>query len=268
MQLLTAAENEHEANSALEQAIASERRTEAAQRIIAVRRLWDAAPHCFAALSSIARLARQTERGDKPATTADVAALFDSVHAISPEAGVALYSLGQPSLLEAATQEIVSLMDACGLCTSKSRVLDVGCGTGRMLQALAPRVREIVGVDISQAMADSARWRIAHLPNASVLHISGHHLAEVTRPFDLILAVDSFPYLVQTGVAESMFAACARLLAERGYLLILNYSYRGDIARDCGDVTDLAAGGALRVLRAGTQDLKLWDGTTFLLQKT
>ena len=266
MQLLTTAESEQEANGALSRAIASEQRNEAAQRIAEIKRLWDGAPDCFAALSSIAKLARQSDARER-ITTTEIAALFDSVHAISPEAGVALYSLGQPSLLDAATQEIVTLIDAWELCSSESRVLDLGCGTGRMLEALAPRVREIVGVDVSGAMVQTASSRVQHVSNASALRISGRDLSELTGPFDLVFAIDSFPYLVQTGVAEAHFVSCAPLLRERGHLLILNYSYRGDVAKDSADVTDFAARAGLRLLRGATRDLKLWDRITFLLQK-
>jgi len=267
MHLLTTAESEQEASGALEHAIASEQREEAAQRIREVKRLWDGASECFAAVSAIAKLAQQAYRPDGCTPVEDIAALFDSVHAISPEAGVALYSLGQPALLDAATQEIAALIDTWGLCTRGSRVLDLGCGTGRMLSALSPRVREIVGVDISDAMVEAARARAESLPNASALRVSGRDLSELVGSFDLVLAVDSFPYLVQAGLVESHVASCARLLAKGGYLLILNYAYRGDVARDCRDVTELAARTGFCVLRAGTRDLKLWDGTTFLLQK-
>jgi predicted TPR repeat methyltransferase len=267
MQLLTMADSEQEANGALNRVIASEQRKEAAQRIEELKRLWDGAPNCFATLSSIAKLARRTEARNSATTTDDIAALFDTVHGISPEAGVALYSLGQPSLLDAATEEIIALIDSWGLCNSKSRVLDLGCGTGRMLAALAPRVGEIAGVDISEAMIQAAKSRVRHLPNASVSRISGRDFSERTGPFDLVLAIDSFPYLVQTGVAKACIASCAWLLREGGHLLILNYSYRGDLAKDSADVTDFAARAGLHLLRAGVRDLKLWDGTTFLLQR-
>lgn len=38
-------------------------------------------------------------------------------------------------------------------------VLDVGTGTGIVLHAIAPKVREIIGVDISQAMLEHSNWR-------------------------------------------------------------------------------------------------------------
>ena len=267
MQLLMAAESERDADDALKHAILSEQREAAVRRIRQMRRLWNGSPGCFAAVSSIAALARQSERCGEKARLEEISALFDRVHAISPDAGVALYSLGEASLLKEATREIVSLIEAWNLCGRQSRVLDLGCGTGRMLEALAPRVGEITGTDISQAMVETAARRISWFPNASVVRTSGRDITELKACFDLVLAIDSFPYLVQADVAEAHIAGCAALLRERGYVLIMNYSYRGDVAKDSDDLARLAMQYGFSVLRSGSRDLKLWDGTTFLLQK-
>lgn len=44
-----------------------------------------------------------------------------------------------------------------GLATEWGRVLDFGCGAGRLSQALAEHAREVVGVDVSVPMLDVAR---------------------------------------------------------------------------------------------------------------
>jgi SAM-dependent methyltransferase len=44
-----------------------------------------------------------------------------------------------------------------GLPTSWDRVLDFGCGAGRLSQALAEHAREVVGVDVSAPMLETAR---------------------------------------------------------------------------------------------------------------
>ncbi len=45
-------------------------------------------------------------------------------------------------------------------------VLDLACGTGRLLGPIASAGFEVVGVDLSQTMLDLARQRIAELPTA------------------------------------------------------------------------------------------------------
>jgi hypothetical protein len=64
-----------------------------------------------------------------------------------------------------------------------------------------------------------------------------------------MLAIDSFPRLLRPG----------------GALVILNFSYRGDVEADCRDINRLAGLNGLTVQRAGTRDFSLWDGLTFLL---
>ena len=59
--------------------------------------------------------ANHSAAGDTPeAGLARIAAFFDRAVAHSPEASVALYSLGDPAILAAATAEIVAWLDGLG----------------------------------------------------------------------------------------------------------------------------------------------------------
>ena len=51
----------------------------------------------------------------------------------------------------------VGWLERLGLPTRFSRVLDFGCGVGRLSQALARHADEVVGVDIAPTMLDTAR---------------------------------------------------------------------------------------------------------------
>ena len=53
-----------------------------------------------------------------------------------------------------------------------------------------------------------------------------------------------------------------------GALVILNYSYRGDLERDRTDVANLAARHGFIAERNGTRDFALWDAATFLLRRS
>jgi len=55
----------------------------------------------------------------------------------SEEASVALYSLGNPELLAAATREVVERMNEWAVLAPMRDALDVGRGIGRMESALA-----------------------------------------------------------------------------------------------------------------------------------
>jgi ubiquinone/menaquinone biosynthesis C-methylase UbiE/DNA-binding transcriptional ArsR family regulator len=128
-------------------------------------------------------------------------------------------ALGLPA--EAVEAALVDLLPAGGI----GRLLDIGTGTGRLLELLAPRIRAGIGVDASRAMLALARSRLARpglghctvrladmyrLPfpdggfDAVVLQMVLHHAeapaaalaeaARVLRPGGLLVAVDLSPH--------------------------------------------------------------------------
>jgi SAM-dependent methyltransferase len=202
---------------------------------------------------------------------ADCAAGFDKAAALSPEASVALYSLGSPALLAQATSEIVERMQEWGLLAPEKSALEIGCGNGRFLRALAPFFRSITGIDISAAMIAAARERCRDLSNIEARQTDGRSLAAFADAcFELILAADSLPYIVRCGadLTRHHFEETARVLKPGGHFLILNFSYRGNLDDDRAEVMELAAITGFAVLRDGTRDFRLWDGASFLLSKS
>jgi ubiquinone/menaquinone biosynthesis C-methylase UbiE len=199
------------------------------------------------------------------------AAMFDRAVRRHAEASVALYALGNPALLRNATAEIVRQMRDWGLLGRGRDLLDIGCGIGRFEEALAGEAASVVGTDVSAGMVEAARTRCAALPNVRLLQCSGRDLAMFgDASFDLVFSVDAFPYLVQSGMslAERHVAEAARVLRPRGDLLILNFSYRGDLAADCAEIARLAAASGFDVVRDGTRPFALWDGAAFHLRRS
>ncbi|MFE9746133.1 methyltransferase domain-containing protein [Saccharothrix saharensis] len=72
--------------------------------------------------------------------------------------------------------------------------LDVGCGPGTDLPAMAERAREVIGVDVDPAMVDEAKRRTGHLPvdvrqgDAHALPLADHSVdrARVDRVLHLV----------------------------------------------------------------------------------
>ena len=196
-------------------------------------------------------------------------ALFDGLVKSDEETSVALYSLGSPEILAMASAEIVAWLRACGLLRANTRVLDFGCGIGRMIGALAPHVGFIEGVDLSEGMVAAAQRRTAALANARVRTIDGRDLrAFAAASHELVLAVDSFPYLVRAGapLVDAMFAEIARVLVPGGHFALLNFSYRGEPARDLDEVRALAARHRFTGERMGERPFAIWNGVAFLLR--
>lgn len=209
--------------------------------------------------------------GGPAAVVARTAAMFDRAVAISPEASVALLSFGDPGRLRQATAEIVAVLDGLGVLGRSCRVVEIGCGIGRIAAALAPRVGSVRGLDVSPAMVAEASERCRTLVNVIVEPCNGLDLASVpSASADLVLAVDVFPYIVAAGeaAATAMVGEAARVLSPGGSLVIVNWSYGGAEDQEMKAVS-LAVRQAGLTLRADRRKpFAEWDGVLYHARKT
>lgn len=236
-------------------------------RLGAALQLWRDNPQAFDTVKSVLS---GVEHDGAEGDPADWARTFDRLAAAAPEGGVALYALGNPDLLRAATADVVDRLADWDLLGPPVRALEIGCGIGRFLEALSPRLGQVTGLDISPGMVARARERCAGLPNVAVDVTSGRDLAAVPEAsLDLVLAADVFPYLVASGdgLPARMVAEAGRVLRPGGTLAVLNWSYRGDPAGDRAEVEEAAGRAGLAVIRAAEGDFALWDAATFLLRR-
>ncbi|HXO21194.1 MAG TPA: methyltransferase domain-containing protein [Thermoanaerobaculia bacterium] len=260
--LLLALEEIGAALQAIEPLAATHSRVRELSRLLAANR------HRAEPIAAIVREhVAEVGRGASPEERiAGLRSFFDRAVARSAEASVALYSLGDPEVLAAATAEVVELLDRWGLLGPGRAALEIGCGIGRFETALAGRLREIHGIDVSPGMVATARRRAAGLGNVHFALTAGRDLA-LFRPavFDLVFAVDSFPYLQLAGgdVAAAHVREAARVLRPCGDLVLLAFSYRGDQAADRADFLNLCESAGFEALVAGEHPLHLWDGAAF-----
>lgn len=206
-------------------------------------------------------------------TMAGTAALFDRFAAQAPEAGVAFYSFGDPAALARATEELVAVIRGWAAPAGR-RVVDLGCGIGRVSLALAAEALTVTGIDVSAGMVAAARSRSkgAGAGGARTTFVQGDGLGLpmiADDACDLLLAVDSWPFVVRGGpdATDTLVAEIARVLAPGGDFLVFNWSYRGDPALDDADVRALAAAHGFDVVRVGERPFAIWDGVGFHLRR-
>jgi SAM-dependent methyltransferase len=248
-----------------------------------VARSWQ--PPVPQALRRLVRMVRERRRGlervadtlgDHPDPEAPFSSLDEGIDAYrrffdravrrDEPSSVAAHSLGDPEVLEKSTLEVVQLFELLGVLGTDRHALEIGCGIGRFLSTLAPRLASIHGTDISPRMIETARRHCADLPNAFLSVTSGRDLADFEAArFDLVFAADSFPYIHHTGraLAALHIREAARVLRPGGDLVVLNYSYRDDVNTDRREVARLCASCGFELLANGEQPLRLWDAYLF-----
>jgi ArsR family transcriptional regulator len=121
--------------------------------------------------------------------------------------------------VEAALLEIIGATDARDL-------LDIGTGTGRMLEILAPHVERALGIDQSREMLSVARVNLerAGLENGSVRLGDMYQLALPDASFDAVVVHQVLHYADRPAAA---IAEAARVLRPGGILVAVDFAPHG-----------------------------------------
>lgn len=111
------------------------------------------------------------------------------------------------------------------------RMLDIGTGTGQILELLAPRISGGLGIDASRAMLALARARLARpgLDHCAVRLADMYRLPLADAEFDLVMLQMVLHYAEDPAAAV---AEAARVLRPDGTLLIIDLAphLRADLA--------------------------------------
>jgi len=121
-------------------------------------------------------------------------------------------------------EEFVAASDALLRYAATDDVLDVGCGPGFVIEALARRVRSVVGTDVSHRMATAARARCAGHSNVEVVAIEPTRPTDVSglgaRRFSVVLCNSVVQYLRDEGEAEALLRAVRGVCAPGARVLL------------------------------------------------
>jgi len=111
--------------------------------------------------------------------------------------------------------------DLTNICQSRDprqmRVLEIGCGAGRLTRALAQFFGEVYAVDISGEMVKRAQQALRDFPHAHVLQNSGKDLSVVpAQPFDFAFSYIVFQHISNREIIENYVREVNRLLRPGG----------------------------------------------------
>ncbi len=120
-------------------------------------------------------------------------------------------------------KNLLELLDAKLGSVSRDDLLDVGTGTGRMLQLFAPRVRNAVGIDSSREMLALARSGLdrAGVRNALVRQGSLYQLPWAAPSFDVVVIHQVLHYVDHP---EQALLEAARVLRPGGQLVVVDFA--------------------------------------------
>jgi SAM-dependent methyltransferase len=109
------------------------------------------------------------------------------------------------------------------LCTPGGRVLEIGCGTGRVLKALLETGTQVTGVDISAEMLEVARAKLGDYLDSGPLRLLDHDFR--ARPLDetfnhIFVTFYTFNYLLATDDQPNFLSNVRKSLSPHGMLLL------------------------------------------------
>jgi SAM-dependent methyltransferase len=135
-----------------------------------------------------------------------------------------------------------------------ARVLDAGCGTGRLAIELARRGYDVVGVEVEAAMLDAARAKAPELDwvlgDLAADDVAG------TGTYDLVVAAGNVMIFLQLGTEAAVMANLAGFLVPGG-LLVAGFQIGRQLSIERYDA--LAAASGLEPL----QRFATWDRAPF-----
>ena len=124
------------------------------------------------------------------------------------------------------------LTDMVNVCQGKPpdqmRVLEIGCGAGRVTRALARIFGEVHAVDVSGEMVQQARLALNQYRNATVYQNNGTDLSVIPAlPFDFAFSALVFQHIPSYRIIENYVRETRRLLVSGG---LFKFQVRGNTA--------------------------------------
>lgn len=99
---------------------------------------------------------------------------------------------------------------------SDKKVLNIGCGVGRLEECMSPHFDKVFGVDISEIMVEKAKERLSGLSNVEVVATDGMSFPYNQDYFDFIFSYIVFQHMPSKDVVKKNFEEIYRTLKKGG----------------------------------------------------
>lgn len=129
-------------------------------------------------------------------------------------------------------------------CGGANTLLEVGCGTGRLLELMSVAGLQAEGVELDPARAEAARVR-----SGCTVHVAPVEDLRIGKKYDVITLINVLSHIPSL---PDLFAAIHRLLTDHGKLIIVAGEMRGNVER--GDAVHWAIPIHMHFLGLSTMD--------------
>jgi SAM-dependent methyltransferase len=177
----------------------------------------------------------------------DARAREDSLFAIACDSGK-----NETTFKESGRVDAARLLEGLApLLSSRESVLEIGCGVGRLLEAIASEFHHLYGVDVSGEMIRQGQARLTHLAHIHVSEIEGNgRLPFAESTFDFCFSYITFHHIPQKDVVIRYIMEAHRVLKPRGIFRFHLFGRRE---------------GALHAVRELLTNKSTWRGCKFTL---
>ena len=99
---------------------------------------------------------------------------------------------------------------------NNKRVLEIGCGTGRITEFLGDDFQEVCGVDISEVMVEKAKKRLVAKNNIKIYATDGMNYPFENAFFDVVFSFIVFQHMPDHSTVKKNLQEIARVLKPGG----------------------------------------------------
>jgi ubiquinone/menaquinone biosynthesis C-methylase UbiE len=96
------------------------------------------------------------------------------------------------------------------------KVLDVGCGIGRIMKPLSRYFSKVYGADISESMVNAAKRYLKNIDNVKVFANSGEDFCFCDNEFDFVYSVLCFQHIALESVVLNILKEIKRVMKKDG----------------------------------------------------